>query len=143
MKKKPLRQSAFLGNFSSLKLIQRARCCRFKRLRGPASSFIINLAIADLANSLLHSMAATSSFRGRWSFGATGLMRFVHPPSDLMHIHAISIITHMRTTCETSLDWISLECAIDNRTILFQLHIFLVPRDKLDRFNFASYCGFP
>jgi hypothetical protein len=48
-------------------------CCRFKRLRGPASSFIINLAIADLANSLLHSMAATSSFRGRWSFGATGL----------------------------------------------------------------------
>ncbi|XP_059469045.1 rhodopsin-like [Neocloeon triangulifer] len=45
---------------------------RFRRLRGPASSFIVNLAIADLCNSLLHSMAAASSFKGKWSFGRTG-----------------------------------------------------------------------
>nr|BAQ54880.1 opsin, arthropsin type [Epiophlebia superstes] len=45
---------------------------RFRRLRGPASSFIVNLAVADLCNSLLHSMAAASSFRGGWAFGKAG-----------------------------------------------------------------------
>ncbi|KAG8294451.1 hypothetical protein J6590_102653, partial [Homalodisca vitripennis] len=42
---------------------------RFRRLRGPFSSFIVNLAVADLCTSLLHSMAVISSFRGRWAFG--------------------------------------------------------------------------
>nr|BAQ54936.1 opsin, arthropsin type [Indolestes peregrinus] len=45
---------------------------RFRRLRGPASSFIVNLAVADLCNSLLHSMAAASSFRRAWAFGNAG-----------------------------------------------------------------------
>nr|FAA01166.1 TPA: opsin, arthropsin type [Ladona fulva] len=49
---------------------------RFRRLRGPASSFIVNLAVADLCNSLLHSMAAISSFRRIWSFGRTGCVLY-------------------------------------------------------------------
>ncbi|XP_063217234.1 rhodopsin, GQ-coupled-like, partial [Bacillus rossius redtenbacheri] len=50
--------------------------CRFRRLRGPFSCFIVNLAVADLTTSALHAMAAASSFKGRWLFGKTGCMLY-------------------------------------------------------------------
>lgn len=53
---------------------------RFRRLRGPFSSFIVNLAVADLCTSLLHGMAVVSSFRRRWAFGHLGeSSTFTHP----------------------------------------------------------------
>ncbi|XP_045114177.1 rhodopsin-like isoform X2 [Portunus trituberculatus] len=45
---------------------------RFRRLRTPANTFIVNLAASDLITSVLHSMAAYSSFRHQWSFGRLG-----------------------------------------------------------------------
>ncbi|MPC78688.1 Melanopsin [Portunus trituberculatus] len=46
---------------------------RFRRLRTPANTFIVNLAASDLITSVLHSMAAYSSFRHQWSFGRLGM----------------------------------------------------------------------
>ncbi|KAK7070418.1 Melanopsin [Halocaridina rubra] len=45
---------------------------RFRRLRSPANTFIVNLSASDLITSVLHSMAAYSSFRHQWSFGRIG-----------------------------------------------------------------------
>ncbi|XP_064103928.1 melanopsin-like [Macrobrachium nipponense] len=45
---------------------------RFRRLRSPANTFIVNLSASDLITSVLHSMAAYSSFQHRWSFGRLG-----------------------------------------------------------------------
>ncbi|XP_068207444.1 rhodopsin, GQ-coupled-like [Palaemon carinicauda] len=45
---------------------------RFRRLRSPANTFIVNLSASDLITSVLHSMAAYSSFQHRWAFGRLG-----------------------------------------------------------------------
>ncbi|GFY51720.1 rhodopsin, GQ-coupled [Trichonephila inaurata madagascariensis] len=45
---------------------------RYRRLRSPANTLIVNLALSDMLNGLLHPMAAYSSFRGVWSFGRAG-----------------------------------------------------------------------
>ncbi|XP_071455747.1 rhodopsin-like [Hetaerina americana] len=63
---------------------------RFRRLRGPASSFIVNLAVADLCNSLLHSMAAVSSFRKGWAFGEAGCVIYA---SGVGYFGLLSIVT--------------------------------------------------
>ncbi|KAK7790053.1 hypothetical protein R5R35_007429 [Gryllus longicercus] len=49
---------------------------RFRRLRGPFSAFIVNLAVADLTTSLLHGMVAASCFQGHWIFGTYGCILY-------------------------------------------------------------------
>ncbi|KAK8742897.1 hypothetical protein OTU49_001722, partial [Cherax quadricarinatus] len=44
----------------------------FRRLRSAANTFIVNLAASDLLTSLLHYMAAYSSFKHQWVFGKIG-----------------------------------------------------------------------
>nr|CCP46951.1 arthropsin [Cupiennius salei] len=45
---------------------------RYRRLRSPANTLIINLATSDMLNGLLHPAAAYSSFKERWMFGRLG-----------------------------------------------------------------------
>ncbi|XP_050428171.1 rhodopsin, GQ-coupled-like isoform X2 [Adelges cooleyi] len=45
---------------------------RVRRLRGPFSSFVLNLASADFATSILHFMPAVSSFKQKWVFDDFG-----------------------------------------------------------------------
>ncbi|VVC31550.1 G protein-coupled receptor, rhodopsin-like,GPCR, rhodopsin-like, 7TM [Cinara cedri] len=45
---------------------------RFRRLKGPFSTFVLNLAIADFSTSILHFMPAVSSFKHEWIFKDTG-----------------------------------------------------------------------
>ncbi|BES87196.1 7 transmembrane receptor (rhodopsin family) [Nesidiocoris tenuis] len=45
---------------------------RFKRLKGPFSILILNLALGDLLTSILHIMVVVSSFKGKWAFSRTG-----------------------------------------------------------------------
>ncbi|CAG0897033.1 unnamed protein product [Darwinula stevensoni] len=46
--------------------------CRHRCLRKTATVFVLNLAAADLGNSLMHSMASYSSFKHGWQFGNIG-----------------------------------------------------------------------
>ncbi|KAG8320956.1 hypothetical protein J6590_056583, partial [Homalodisca vitripennis] len=63
---------------------------RFRRLRGPFSAFIVNLAVADLCTSLLHSMAVVSSFSQRWVFGKIGCQLYA---GGVGHFGLLSIVT--------------------------------------------------
>lgn len=45
---------------------------RFRRLKGPFSTFVLNLATADFATSILHFMSAVSSFKHEWIFDEIG-----------------------------------------------------------------------
>ncbi|XP_054724911.1 rhodopsin-like [Uloborus diversus] len=45
---------------------------RYRRLRSPANTLIVNLAVSDMCNGFLHPMAAYSSFMGAWMFGKLG-----------------------------------------------------------------------
>ncbi|XP_054258107.1 rhodopsin-like [Macrosteles quadrilineatus] len=63
---------------------------RFRRLRGPFSSFVVNLAVADLCTSLLHGMAVVSSFKHRWAFGRLGCMLYA---GGVGHFGLLSIVT--------------------------------------------------
>ncbi|XP_049857920.1 melanopsin-like [Schistocerca gregaria] len=63
---------------------------RFRRLRGPFSAFIVNLAVADLCTSLLHAAAATSSFSGHWVFGVAGCQLYA---CAVGHFGLLSIVT--------------------------------------------------
>lgn len=58
--------------YYSIKLIKPTFFFRFKRLKGPFSTFVLNLATADFANSILHFMPAISSFKHEWVFEDLG-----------------------------------------------------------------------
>ncbi|XP_049798137.1 uncharacterized protein LOC126221762 [Schistocerca nitens] len=62
----------------------------FRRLRGPFSAFIVNLAVADLCTSLLHAAAAASSFSGHWVFGVAGCQLYA---CAVGHFGLLSIVT--------------------------------------------------
>lgn len=51
---------------------------RFRRLKGPFSTFVLNLATADFATSILHFMTAVSSFKHEWIFADIGNNRHSH-----------------------------------------------------------------
>nr|XP_018896152.1 PREDICTED: rhodopsin, GQ-coupled-like [Bemisia tabaci] len=55
---------------------------RYRRLKGPFSCFIINLAIADLITSILHFMSAISAFQHRWIFGPAALAAPLKKPTS-------------------------------------------------------------
>ncbi|RZF46997.1 hypothetical protein LSTR_LSTR014303 [Laodelphax striatellus] len=63
---------------------------RFRRLRGPFSCFIVNLAFADLGTSVLHVMAVISCFKERWAFGQLGCMVYA---AGVGHFGLLSIVT--------------------------------------------------
>ncbi|XP_075215320.1 rhodopsin, GQ-coupled-like [Lycorma delicatula] len=63
---------------------------RFRRLRGPFSCFIVNLALADLTTSVLHIMAVYSCFNKRWAFGKIGCMIYA---AGVGHFGLLSIVT--------------------------------------------------
>ncbi|XP_054278962.1 melanopsin-A-like [Macrosteles quadrilineatus] len=63
---------------------------RFRRLRGPFSALVVNLAVADLCTSFLHSMAVTSSFYNRWVFGRLGCELYA---AGVGHFGLLSIVT--------------------------------------------------
>lgn len=68
---------------------------RFKRLRTPSNVFIINLTICDFCACCLHPLAVYSAFRGRWSFGQTGMFTFqklVEYPSNKLEYNAKDLI---------------------------------------------------
>ncbi|KAG8175379.1 hypothetical protein JTE90_018064 [Oedothorax gibbosus] len=45
---------------------------RYRRLKSPANTLIVNLALSDMLNGFLHPMAAYSSFKQTWMFGRIG-----------------------------------------------------------------------
>ncbi|XP_035205617.1 rhodopsin, GQ-coupled-like, partial [Stegodyphus dumicola] len=45
---------------------------RYRRLRSPANTLIVNLAVSDVLNGFLHPMATYSSFKEVWMFGKLG-----------------------------------------------------------------------
>ncbi|CAH0386546.1 unnamed protein product [Bemisia tabaci] len=63
---------------------------RYRRLKGPFSCFIINLAIADLITSILHFMSAISAFQHRWIFGPAGCELYA---AAVGHFGLLSIVT--------------------------------------------------
>lgn len=69
---------------------------RFKRLRTPANVFIINLTICDFCACCLHPLAVYSAFRGRWSFGQTGMY---------LPIQTVSNAPHKTRTRVNGFDW--------------------------------------
>ncbi|CAL4088279.1 unnamed protein product, partial [Meganyctiphanes norvegica] len=77
---------------------------RFRRLRSPANTFIVNLAFSDLICSVLHSMAAYSSYQHRWSFGQLGCSIY---GGGVGLLGLVSIVT---------LSWIAVERFIVIRT---------------------------
>ncbi|XP_045593902.1 opsin, ultraviolet-sensitive [Procambarus clarkii] len=77
---------------------------RFRRLRSPANTFIVNLAASDLLTSVLHSMAAYSSFRHQWAFGKLGCNIY---GGGVGLLGLVSIVT---------LSWIAVERLIVLRT---------------------------
>ncbi|XP_071539258.1 melanopsin-like [Panulirus ornatus] len=77
---------------------------RFRRLRSPANTFIVNLAASDLVTSVLHTMAAYSSFRHQWVFGRLGCSIY---GGGVGLLGLVSIVT---------LSWIAVERLIVIRT---------------------------
>ncbi|KAI9553219.1 arthropsin6 [Daphnia sinensis] len=74
---------------------------RFKRLRSPpANTFIINLALSDMAASALHSMASYSNFNGRWAFGSLGCKLYA---MGITCFGLVSIMTFSAIACERCL----------------------------------------
>ncbi|XP_057381647.2 melanopsin-like [Daphnia carinata] len=74
---------------------------RFKRLRSPpANTFIINLALSDMAASALHSMASYSNFNGRWAFGSLGCKLYA---MGITCFGLVSILTFSAIACERCL----------------------------------------
>ncbi|XP_015907951.2 rhodopsin, GQ-coupled [Parasteatoda tepidariorum] len=45
---------------------------KYRRLRSPANTLIVNLAVSDMLNGFLHPMAAYSAFKETWIFGKAG-----------------------------------------------------------------------
>uniref|UniRef100_A0A8D8Q7C5 Rhodopsin, GQ-coupled n=2 Tax=Cacopsylla melanoneura TaxID=428564 RepID=A0A8D8Q7C5_9HEMI len=89
---------------------------RYRRLKGPFSAFIINLAFSDLCTACLHFMPAFSSFQNQWSFGHSGCVIYAFGVGHfgLLSIVILSVIAVERymvlTTKPFSGTWKITEC---------------------------------
>ncbi|KAI5703732.1 hypothetical protein M8J75_015368 [Diaphorina citri] len=89
---------------------------RYRRLKGPFSAFIINLAISDLCTACLHFMPAFSSFQNQWAFGHSGCVFYAFGVGHfgLLSIVILSVIAVERymvlTTKPFSGTWKITEC---------------------------------
>ncbi|KAI5732735.1 hypothetical protein M8J76_003591 [Diaphorina citri] len=116
---------------------------RYRRLKGPFSAFIINLAISDLCTACLHFMPAFSSFQNQWAFGHSGCVFYAFGVGHfgLLSIVILSVIAVERymvlTTKPFSGTWKITECGARKVCIGAWLYVFCLTLPPL--FGWSCY----